>query len=355
MIDDIDEPLMAFQRRKALATLAGAALLPMARGSRAAVADVPLDSAVFEQVSDRARSLQQLHSLIIRQHGGTLLAEALRGPPVDQPVNIKSVSKTLVATLTGIALDRGEFDSVDRTLGELVPELIPKQATEGVSDISIANLLGMQAGLERTSGPYYNTWVNSDNWIDHVLTRPFVAEPGSRMLYSTGSYHVLGAVLTRLTGKALPSLARQWLGRPLGIEFPGWTKDPQGYYLGGNEMSLSPEALADLGEVFRLGGRWNGRSVISQDWIEAAWTPSTRSPWSGHDYGYGWFLTRLQGEQVAYARGYGGQLVYVMPSKALTVVITSDINTPARSGGYIDELHELFANVIVPAVEPADQ
>lgn len=325
-------------------------MLPVARIGVPATTDAPDEGKALERIAEHAGKLSQLHSMVIRQHGRNVFATAWRGPPVIQPVNIKSVSKTLVATLTGIALDRGVFESVDQTLGELTPELIPNQATAGVSDISIANLLSMQTGLERTSGPYYNSWVNSDDWVGFVLTRPFVAEPGSRMLYSTGSYHVLGAVLTRLTGETLPALARRWLGEPLGIEFPGWTRDPQGYYLGGNEMSLSPEALATFGQLWLDRGHWNGKRVISQGWIDAAWRPRTRSPWSGDDYGYGWFLRRVGEEPVAYARGYGGQLLYVMPSRSLTVAITSDINSPARSGGYIDELHSLFTRLIVPAM-----
>ena len=75
------------------------------------------------------------------------------------------------------------------------------------------------------------------------------------MLYSTGSYHLLSAALTQASGRSTLALARDWLGEPLGIEIPPWTRDPQGFYLGGNNMMLSPRALLRFGEMYRAGRR----------------------------------------------------------------------------------------------------
>ena len=85
------------------------------------------------------------------------------------------------------------------------------------------------------------------------------------MLYSTGSFHVLGAALARASGESLLALARGWLGEPLGIEIPAWTRDPQGFYLGGNEMALSPMAMLAFGEMYRRDGRTaDGATVLSE-------------------------------------------------------------------------------------------
>ncbi len=173
------------------------------------------------------------------------------------------------------------------------------------------------------------------------------------MLYSTGSYHLLGAALAQATGRSLLELARAWLGGPLGIEIPSWTRDPQGFYMGGNNMALSPLAMVRFGEMWRAGGVWNGRRVLSRDWVEASWRPRTTSVFSGDDYGYGWFLTRLAGRDVAYARGYGGQMIYVVPDLALTVAVTSDPARPARSEGYAGDLKALLAEAVIPALEGA--
>jgi CubicO group peptidase (beta-lactamase class C family) len=304
----------------------------------------------FEPVLDAARGLEQLHSLSIAVDGDTRLAQVLRGPPLGATVNIKSLSKTVVAALTGIAIDRGQLSGPDARLGAVAPGLIPANADPGVADLTMADLLTMQAGLERTSGPNYGGWVMSRDWVADALARPMVQAPGGGMLYSTGSYHVLGAVLTEVTGRSLLQLARDWLGEPLGTSFATWTRDPQGRFLGGNNMGMTVEGLLRLGETYRRGGLFGGEPVLSPAWVAASWLPRTRSNFSNHDYGYGWFLTSVGNRRLAYGRGYGGQMLFVMPALALTVVVTSDPNRPARSQGHAGALHRLLAERIVPAV-----
>jgi CubicO group peptidase (beta-lactamase class C family) len=123
--------------------------------------------------------------------------------------------------------------------------------------------------------------------------------------------------------------------------------------MGGNNMALSPLALFRFAEMWRAGGVWDGARVLSRDWVEASWTPRTRSPFSGHDYGYGWFLARAGTREVFYGRGYGGQMLYLVPSLDLTVVVTSDPTRPARSHGYVGALNALLADHIIPAAEQA--
>ena len=304
-------------------------------------------------VADEAKAFDQLHALIVSHKGTVVLAEAFRGPPVDRPVNVKSVSKTFVAALTGAAIDRGELGSVHQMLGDIAPELIPDGADPRVAEITLENLITMQAGLERTSGPNYGTWVESRNWLAHALSRPFVEPPGSRMQYSTGSFHVLGAILSRVAGQSLLTLAQERIGKPLAIDIPAWTQDPQGYYLGGNEMSLSPLALVRFGELYRREGDWDGRTVISKSWVDASFEPRTRSRFSGLDYGYGWFLGDFDGHRAAIARGYGGQIICVIPSLDLTAAVTSDPTRPARSYGYFGDLMRLIRDRIVPVAAAA--
>ncbi|HEX6011757.1 MAG TPA: serine hydrolase, partial [Geminicoccaceae bacterium] len=137
------------------------------------------------------------------------------------------------------------------------------------------------------------------------------------------------------------------------IAVPPWTRDPQGFYLGGNNMVLSPLDLLRFGEMWRAGGVWSGRRVLSGDWVAASWTPRTISPFPGDAYGYGWFLAEVGGHGVRYARGHGGQMPYVVPSLGLTVVVTSDPSRPARSEGYVGDLRALLAEAIIPAAERA--
>ncbi|MBT8455230.1 MAG: serine hydrolase, partial [Rhodobacteraceae bacterium] len=324
--------------------LAGAALTPFSARAQ---------SAPFAAAMDRARGLDQLRSLVIGVGGQVVAAEAVRGPALERPANIKSVSKTIVAALTGIAIDQGALGGPGDRLADIAPRLIPPGADPRVGDITVADLLTMQAGLERTSGRNYGGWVASSNWVANALSRPFVRAPGAGMLYSTGSYHVLGAVLAEVTGESLLSLARAGLGRPLGIEIPAWTRDPQGRYMGGNEMAMSPLALFRVGEAFRQGGRFGETQVVSQDWVDQSFTPRTRSFFSGDRYGYGWFLRDARGHRIAYGRGYGGQMLYVVPSLAMTVVVTSDPNRPARSDGHVGDLNRMLEDLIIPEAEAA--
>jgi CubicO group peptidase (beta-lactamase class C family) len=301
-------------------------------------------AADWTAVGERARSMAQLHALVVALDGREVLAVHVRGPGLDRTANVKSVSKTLLATLTGAAIERGVLPGVEAPMLPYLARRAPAGLDPRVEAITVEDLLTMRSGLGRTSGASYGAWVNSGDWVAYVLRQPMHSAPGTRFGYSTGDWHLLSAVLTEAAGASLLDLARSWLGRPLGIEIPAWTRDPQGIYMGGNNMALSPRAMVAFGEAIRTGGA----PVVSSRWIETSWKPRTRSPFSGHDYGYGWFLARLAGERVAYARGYGGQVIWVVPGAGLTVAATSDPDLPARSQGHMGSLHALLADTIIP-------
>ena len=291
-----------------------------------------------------ARSLDQLHTLVVTRNGQTELAETYRGPGADRSANIKSVSKTIHALLTGIAIDKGLLDGPEQLVLPLLNRAAFGDARDG---LTIGHLLSMQAGLESTSGPNYGAWIASPDWVDYALTRDLIDQPGGRFIYSTGSWHILGAALSAASGMSLLAMARDWLGDPLGIDIPPWVRDGQGRYLGGNEMAMSPLALARLGEMILNGGQIERQQVVSPAWIDASWRPQARSPWSGDAYGYGWFLTRFAGQEAAYGRGYGGQMLVVVPDMDLSIAITSDPTRPARSGGYFSDLRALVDRTVL--------
>ena len=318
----------------------------------AALAALPAQAQdAWQTVAAEARRFAQCHALVIHQQGRPVLSEVFRGPAIGRAVPVKSVSKTIVAALTGAALDRDEIRSLDATLGDIAPRLIPARADPRVAGITVEDLVTMRAGLERTSGANYGGWVSSSNWVADALARPIVAEPGSRMLYSTGSFHVLGAVLSEVSGESLLTLARRRLGQPLGIDIPAWTRDPQGRYLGGNEMALTHQAMIRFGEMYRQGGVYDGQQVLSRDWVERSLQSRTRSPYSGLSYGYGWFLGNAGGASYALARGYGGQVICIVPELALAVALTSDPMQPAWSGGYFGDIMRLIDRQIIPVAQ----
>jgi CubicO group peptidase (beta-lactamase class C family) len=308
-----------------------------------------LDETSMSEVSAQAARLPRLHALIVARHGKILFERRFSGPALDRPVNIKSASKTLLSALVGMAIDRGVIRSTEQKIAPILSADLPPNPDPRLYEIDVGHLLSMRAGLGPTSGPAYGAWVSSRNWVRFALMRPFEDEPGGRMIYSTGSSHLLSAVLTRASGRTTLALARDWLAEPLDVALPEWPQDPQGIYFGGNEMLLSPRALVRFGELYRRGGEIDGRRILSRRWIEESWQPRTVSPWSGNGYGYGWFAKKSGGHEVRFAWGYGGQMLFIVPDLALTVVMISDPTPHARVESHIPELHRLLDSGIVPA------
>lgn len=297
-----------------------------------------------DALRNTALALPQLHAILVQRGSDLLLAEAPRGRGLDRAANIKSCSKSLLALLLGTAIGRGEIASLDSRLADVAPNLIPEDATEGVADLTMNHLVTLRAGLQGTSGANYGAWVASRNWVAYALRQPRLAQNGGRMIYSTGTTHVLGAALVTASGQTLRDLARDRLGGPLGIDIPDWTRDPQGFHFGGNEMALTPRAMLRVALLMRDGGRIDGAQVIASDWIAASQQPQTRSPFSGLGYGLGWFLSP---SGWTLARGYGGQIIAAHPSAHIAVAITSDPTQPARSEGYFGTLMDLLDGPIL--------
>lgn len=310
--------------------------------------DAGVDAALVEQAAAEAEALPQMRTMIVARNGRVEFERVFRGPGLDTPVNIKSASKTVLAAITGAAIADGVLEGVDQKVAPILGPRVPAGADPRVGDITVSHLLSMQAGLASTSGANYGRWASSSDWVAFALRQPMEAEPGGRLIYSTGTSHILSTVLTRASGRSTLALAREYLGRPLSIDIRPWAADPQGVYMGGNEMSLSPRALLKIGELYRNGGVHEGRRVLPAQWIEDSWKPGGRSMWTGAPYGYGWWMKRSNGHQVYFAWGYGGQMVFVAPDLALTVVMTSDPSPRARDG-HVQALHRLLDERLVPA------
>ncbi|MEQ9449086.1 MAG: serine hydrolase, partial [Rhodospirillaceae bacterium] len=258
-----------------------------------------------------------------------------------------------VSALVGIAIGKGLLESADQPIAPLLEDDLPPEPDPRIYDITIGHLLSMQAGLGRTSGRNYGRWVASSNWVRAALAEPFVDNPGGDMLYSTGSTHVLSAILTKVCGRSTLALAREWLGAADGFTIAGWDQDPQGIYFGGNQMAMSPRSLLAFGELYRNGGRSaDGRQIVPAEWIEQSWRPRTNSRFTGDAYGFGWFMRNIDGRRAYYAWGYGGQMLYVVPSLDLVVAMTSNENRPAGRTGHRANLHRLLARIMA-AVELA--
>jgi CubicO group peptidase (beta-lactamase class C family) len=309
-----------------------------------------LDSTLLAGVHARASELPRLRSLLVARHGRLEREWYFHGARADQPANIKSASKSVLSALIGIAIAEGHIDGVDQPIADFLADDFPPNADPRLHEITIGDLLSMRAGLESTSMRHYGRWVTSRNWVRNALARPFVDDPGGRMLYSTGNSHLLSAILTRATGMSTLASARSRLAEPLGIAIPAWTRDPQGIFFGGNEMLMTPRDLLRFGELYRNRGRHEGRQIVPEEWIDESWKVRTHSPYNGHGYGYGWWHREARGHDVHFAWGFGGQYIFIVPDLELTVVTTSEPDAP-RAGSHLRALHDLLADHLIPAAE----
>lgn len=308
-----------------------------------------LDTSRLARVGQRAAELPRLRSLLVAHRGDIVGEWYFHGARADDPTNIKSASKSVLSALVGVAVAEGKLSGVEQPIASLLERELPADPDPRLARVTVGDLLSMRAGLESTSFANYGRWVTSRNWVRSALSRPFVAEPGGRMIYSTGNTHLLSAALTRATGQDTWSYARDRLAEPLGISLPRWPRDPQGIYFGGNDMRLRPRDLLRLGELYRNGGAHGERQILPRSWVCESWTRRTTSPFNGHGYGYGWWMRELGGRPVYFAWGYGGQYVFVVPSLELTVVMTSD-PTPGPRSDHRSRQFSLLVDGLFPAI-----
>ena len=303
----------------------------------------------FEAAVAAADRLTRLRSLVIAVRGDVVEEKYFRGASATRPANVKSVSKSVIALLIGLAIDRGQIKSVRDPISRYVS---PQSGAVGEAGrITIEDFLTMRSGLETTSNRNYGRWVTSGNWVRHVLNRPMVEEPGGRMIYSTGNSHVLSAVITRATGMSTLEFARRALGTPLGITIRPWTRDPQGVYLGGNEMSMTSREMLAIGRLMIDRGRRGDRQVVSERWVRESIVPRVESPRQyGRHYGYGWWLNELGGHDVVYAWGFGGQFIFLVPELAAVIVVTSVADPGEERREQRDAIYDIVERQILPVL-----
>lgn len=307
----------------------------------------------FAAAQIAAQSLPRLHSLLISRRGELVVEEYYNGRAASQPANLKSASKSVISALVGIAIERGLIESVNATVADFFPEYVSPSRNADKQQITIENLLTMQSGLESTSNRNYGRWVLSDNWVEFALDQPLIARPGTDMLYSTGSTHLLSAILERATGMNTKQFAQQVLASELDFSIAYWAQDPQGIYFGGNDMEITPRQMLRFGELYLRDGEYKGKQVIPAEWIAQSYLPHAASPrGQGRYYGYGWWLRDLAGMQVPVAWGYGGQLIFVVKSLDLVVVATSDSNPDPQRRGHLSQLYDLVErHILMPLVQ----
>jgi len=305
----------------------------------------------FTEAVRVAATLPRLHSLVVSRRGEIVLEHYAKGYSAQRAANLKSASKSVISALVGIAIDRGLIKSVTQPISMFFPELL-RDSDRRKQAITVEDLLTMRSGLRSTSGQNYGQWVRSPNWVAHVLSRPMVSEPGSTMVYSTGSSHLLSAVLAKVSKTSTWQFAQASLGRPLGIQIARWPQDPQGIYFGGNDMLMTPRQMIAFGELYRNKGRVGGQQVVPSAWVETSCVPRTTSRFDpDREYGYGWWIDEVGGHTACYAWGFGGQFIFVFPDLDLVIASTSSTEVGDERRGYRRDLLTLIERHVLSVIE----
>lgn len=301
----------------------------------------------LQRTLEQAESIETLRSILIQKDGELLAEEYFRDASPEYPYNIKSASKSIITLLVGIAVDKGHI-SIDETLGDHFPEYFASNPNPRKESITIRNLLSMQTGLETTSFYNYGRWVISDNWVEFQLDQPLEEEPGGKMVYSTGNSHLLSVIITKATDMSTKAFAEKYLFTPLDIQAGGWDRDPQGYYMGGNNLALKPLDLLKIGQLMLNGGTWNDEQIVSKGWVRDSFQTYTRSNFNPYDYGYMWWNRSVAGYDIYFAWGFGGQYIFMIPELNSVAVITSYLGNATQRRTYKEPIFDLLEKNIIP-------
>lgn len=287
------------------------------------------------------------HSLLIIRNGYVVLESSSFPFRADEIHWQFSVTKSVISTLIGIAIDQGYIEGVDQPIWDFFDAAATANTDERKAAITIENLLTHSSGLQMSSFEdmaMYALTADDQSWVQFVLDRPVSTDPGTRFNYLDANAQLLSAIIQQATGMTTLAYAQQNLFEPLGIREVSWRADPQGVYLGGDGLAMTPYDMAKLGYLYLNQGVWEGQQIVSSDWITAASSEhvSQSSFWEG--YGYFWWTGTFDREAPvdSYAAlGFGGQEIYVIPEDNLVVVTTGDFSF---------DLFQQIENTIHPAI-----
>jgi CubicO group peptidase (beta-lactamase class C family) len=313
-----------------------------------------LDRARIEEMVRRiARGeYPDVHSVLILEKSVLVLEEYFYEYNAETVHQLRSATKSFVSALIGIAIDQGLIESVR---APVLPYFTAEyerieNLTESKRKITIEDLLTQRSGLEcndwdPASAGNESRMGQSEDWVKFILDLPMVHEPGTVASYCSGGVVLLGRIVERASGRNIEDFAREHLFGPLGIHQFEWRFEPD---RSSSEtfvqLSLRPRDMVRFGLLFAQGGRWNGRQILSEEWVEASTARHTAV--GDTDYGYLWwrpYLNVAGGQHHGIlATGNGGQKIYIWPELDLIVVLTG--------GNYNEDspVNKLLINYILP-------
>lgn len=285
----------------------------------------------------RNDTLERTHAVVISQYGETILEEYFAGFTQHTPHDTRSLSKSFASAITGIAIDDqilgGEHLPIRNFLEDQYPEIAWE---DGKAEITIHHLLTMSSGLDaidfglnRNSFANEGAFQSQEDWTAHILSAPMVYRPGGSANYGSGNPHLLSPVLSSAIGERLEFYMHKELFQPLSIKnYRIQTNNEDQPYFGGG-WYLTPRDLQKFGQLYLNKGSWNGKEILSQQWVDKSFDKhdvleNTRDK---NEYGYlFWHKTYdVKGKKIESieARGSGGQYLFIIPEYEVVAVITS--------------------------------
>jgi hypothetical protein len=249
--------------------------------------------------------------------------------------SLQSVTKSVTATLIGIAIQRGEIPGVETPVFELLSDYDLSGLDPRVRDATLEDLLTMRLGIEwhENDRPLDDTNTTlqlekSDNWVAFTLAQPADSDPGEKWNYNSGGSHLMSAIILQATGQTVAEYAEAYLFGPLGIQDYHWKRDPQGLPDTEGGLYLAAEDLARIGWLYLQDGVWGGQRLLPQEWVAAATARQVddiapNNPNWNWGYGYQWWRLDASGLDVWAGLGFGGQNLIVIPDRGLVGVINS--------------------------------
>ncbi len=316
------------------------------------------DPEILKEAFQNAGGIPGIKSLVVSKDGEIIKEQYWHSGGADKPHDVRSVTKSVMSLLIGIAIDKGFITSAEDTIGKYLKQVVPS-IKEQYSSVKIKHLLTMSGGFsgnELAVPSEYIAWFNSADQVNYVLNKPIVAQPGQTFKYNSGALHLLSVILSVAVNMNTQDFAKQYLFNPLGIAQNYWEKDKQGYNNGGAGLNITPHDMIKIGQLILNRGRFNGNKIISKEWIDKTIqtniSTNNAQPY-GPGYGFCWWTGQNSKGNYAFANGYGGQFIVVFPDLNLVVTATNEwnnINTSGANNNWTQTL-DLIMNQVVAEFE----
>jgi CubicO group peptidase (beta-lactamase class C family) len=303
--------------------------------------------------------VKNIHSVLLAKNGKLVLEEYFYGNHRNHIHHLQSDTKSVISILIGVAIDKRLIKNVKQPIFDFFPEITPANFDGEKRKITIEHLLMMAPGLECRDSYRYR-WQGlyemrrSSDWTQFMLDLPMAEMPGTRFEYCNGASFLLSAIIQKAAGMNALEFAKKHLFNPLGIDHFNWPPNPQGITIGWADLQLRPRDMAKIGQMMLKGGRWRGKQIISQNWVNQSTRAYIRA--GGYDYGYQWWRGKtIANNQVIdafWAWGHGGQFIIVLPELDTVVVLTAKhLDNP----GYSKRAFGMLTQHIMPALIPHSQ